>query len=68
MSGPSAEGVPGPLRVDLQDVRHVEIRYSRANPNKAELAVEYFGGEVRVFEVDRSLIEHLLEYLERREA
>ena len=68
MSGPSAEGVPGPLRVDLQDVRHVEIRYSRARPNKAELAVEYLGGGVRVFEVDRFLIERLLEHLKRREA
>ena len=68
MSGPSAEGVPGPLRVDLQDVRHVEVSYSQAKPNKAELAIEYLGGRLRVFEVDRFLIESLLERLERPEA
>jgi hypothetical protein len=65
MSGPTAGDVPDPLRVDLQHVRHVEISYSRARPLKAELAVEYIGGGVRVFEVDRFLIERLLEYLER---
>ena len=68
MRGPNAEGVPYPLRVDLQDVRHIEIRYSSARPEKAELAVEYLGGEVRLFEVDRFLIERLLEHLEHREA
>ncbi len=64
MSDPNAEKVPGPLRVDLQDVRHIEIRYSRARPLKAELAVEYHGGSTRVFVVDRFLIERLLEHLE----
>ena len=65
MSCPNAEDVPGPLRVDLQDVRHTEISYSRARPLKAELAVEYSGGGVRVFEVDRFLIERLLGQLEQ---
>jgi hypothetical protein len=60
--------VPGPFRVDLQDVRRLEIRYSRARPDKADLAVEYIGGQVRVFVVDRSLIERLLEQLEYGEA
>ena len=60
--------VPGPFHVDLQDVRRLELRYSRARPDKAELAVEYVGGRVRVFVVDRVLIERLLEQLEYGEA
>jgi hypothetical protein len=60
--------VPGPFRVDLQDVRRLEIRYSRARPDKANLAVEYIGGRVRVFMVDRFLIERLLEQLDEQES
>jgi hypothetical protein len=60
--------VPGPFHVDLQDVRRLEIRYSRARPDKVDLAVEYVGGRVRVFVVDRSLIERLLEQLDERES
>ena len=60
--------VPGPFQVDLQDVRRLEIRYSRASPDKVDLAVEYVGGRVRVFVVDRSLIERLLGQLEDQEA
>ena len=60
--------VPGPFRVDLQDVRRLEISYSLARPDKADLAVEYVGGRVRVFVVDRFLIESLLEQLEYGEA
>ena len=52
------------FRVDLEDVRSLEISYSRARPDKADLAVEYVGGRVRVFVVDRFLIERLLESLE----
>jgi hypothetical protein len=60
--------VPDPFHVDLHDVRRLEIRYSRASPAKAELAVEYVGGRVRVFVVDRFLIERLLEQLDERES
>ena len=60
--------VPGPFQVDLQDVRRLEIRYSRASPDKVDLAVEYVGGRIKVFEVDRSLIERLLGQLEDQEA
>jgi hypothetical protein len=59
--------VPDPFHVDLQDVRRLEIRYSRARPEKVDLAVEYVGGRVRVFVVDRVLIERLLEQLDERE-
>jgi len=60
--------VPGIFRMDLQDVRRLEISYSLARPDKADLAVEYVGGRVRVFVVDRFLIESLLEQLEYGEA
>ncbi len=60
--------VPDPFHVDLQDVRRLEIRYSRARPDKVDLAVEYVGGRVRVFVVDRVLIERLLEQLDERES
>ena len=57
-------GFPEVLHVDLNDIRHLEMRYSRARPNKIELAVEYVGGRIRVYEVDRVLIERLLEQLQ----
>ena len=57
-----------PFRLDLHDVRRLEISYSRATPDKADLAVEYVGGRVRVFVVDRFPIERLLEQLEYGEA
>ena len=60
--------VPGPFHVDLQDVRRLEIRYSRARPDKVDLAVEYVGGRVRVFVLDRVLIERLLEQLDEGES
>jgi hypothetical protein len=60
--------VPHPFRVDLQDVRNLEISYSLAKPDKADLAVEYVGGQVKVFVVDRFLIERLLEQVEYGEA
>jgi hypothetical protein len=62
------DDVPNPFHVDLQDVRRLEIRYSRARPEKVDLAVEYVGGRVRVFVVDRVLIERLLEQLDERES
>ena len=57
-------GFPEALHVDLDDIRHLEMRYSRARPDKIELAVEYVGGRIRVYEVDRYLIERLLEQLQ----
>jgi hypothetical protein len=61
-------GFPEALHVDLDDIRHLEMRYSRARPDKIELAVEYVGGRIRVYEVDRFLIERLLEQLQYWEA
>jgi len=40
------------------------MKYTRARPDRIELVVEYVGGRVRVYEVDRFLIERLLEQLE----
>jgi hypothetical protein len=60
----TGDGFPEELHVDLDDIRHLEMRYSRARPNKIELAVEYVGGRIRVYEVDRFLIERLLEQLQ----
>ena len=61
-------GFPEVLHVDLDDVRNLEMRYSRARPDRIELAVEYVGGRIRVYEVDRFLIERLLEQLQYRDA
>ncbi len=57
-------GIPGELHVDLEDARKLELRYSRAQPEKMNLSVEYVGGRIKVFEVDRYLVERLLEELE----
>jgi hypothetical protein len=63
MNGTS--GLPSAPRVSLDDVRNLELRYTRARPGMIELTVEYVGGRVKVFEVDRFLIERLLEHLEQ---
>ena len=69
MSGPRrSHGSPGEQRVSLEDVRNLTLRYSRARPDKVDLSVEYVGGRIKVFEVDRYLIERLLEQLEDQEA
>ena len=52
--------------VNLDDVRKLELRYSRTLPGQADLLVENVGGRVRVFEVDRFWIERLVELLEER--
>ena len=56
------------MHVDLEDVRHLELRYSRAQPEKMNLFVEYVDSRTKVFEVDRYLIERLLEQLEDQKA
>jgi hypothetical protein len=56
------------LRAALDNVRKLELRYSRRTPGLADLFVEYVGGQVRVFQVDRFLIERFLEHLEDRGA
>ena len=69
MSGPHrSHGTPREQRVSLEDVRHLELRYSRARPEKMEVCVEYVGGRIKVFEVDRYLVELLLDQLEDQKA
>ena len=51
----------------LADVRKLHIDYSRLRPGTGTCVVEYVGGRIRVYEVDRFLIAHLLEDLEHRE-
>jgi hypothetical protein len=56
-------------RVDLlDDVRNLQITYSRLRPGAGRCFVEHSGERIEVFEVDRFLLEHLLEHLEHREA
>jgi len=50
--------------MSLENVRHLTLRYSRARPEKMEICVEYVGGRIKVFEVDRYLVERLLDQLE----
>jgi hypothetical protein len=65
MSGPRKDNnIQGKSRVNLDDVRRIELRYGRGRSDKIDLAVEYVGGRIKVFEVDRHLIERLLEQLE----
>jgi hypothetical protein len=62
-------GFPEQLHVDLLDeVRNVQIAYSRIRPGAGTCFIEYVGGRIRVYEVDRFLLEHLLEHLEHLEA
>lgn len=51
-------------QVTLEDVRKLELSYSHGSPGETKLTVEYVGGRLKVFEVDRYLIERLLEQLE----
>ena len=52
----------------LEDVRKLQITYSRLRPGAGACFVEHVGGRIRVYEVDRFLIEHLLDHLEHSEA
>ncbi|MCA3749172.1 MAG: hypothetical protein IN808_08570, partial [Rubrobacter sp.] len=52
------------LHANLGSVRNLELTYNRQMRGEAELAVVYVGGRVKVFRVDRFLIEHLLGQLE----
>jgi hypothetical protein len=60
---------PERLHVELlDDVRKLQIAYGRLRPGEGTCFVEYVGGRIKVYEVDRFLIAHLLEHLEHREA
>jgi hypothetical protein len=60
---------PEESHVDLlDDVRKLQITYSRLRPGAGSCFVEHVGGRIRVYEVDRFLIEQMLEHLEHSEA
>ena len=60
---------PEEAHIDLlDDVRGLQIIYSRLHPGAGTCFVEHVGGRVEVFEVDRFLIEHLLEHLRHWDA
>jgi thiamine phosphate synthase YjbQ (UPF0047 family) len=62
-------GFPEELHVDLlDDVRKLQITYSRIRPGMGTCFIEHVSGQIRVYEVDRFLIEHLLEHLEHPDA
>ena len=59
-------GFPEELHVELlDDVRKLQITYSRIRPGTGTCFVEYVSGRIRVYKVDRFLIERLLENLEQ---
>jgi hypothetical protein len=70
MRGTHMDKVPPELpHVDLlDDVRRLQITYSRIRPGAGTCFVEHAGGRIEVYEVDRFLIASLLEHLEHREA
>jgi hypothetical protein len=60
---------PEQRHVDLlEDARKFQITCSRLRPGAGTCFVERVGGRIRVYAVDRFLIEHLPEHLEHREA
>jgi len=60
---------PEELHVDLlDDVRNLQIAYSHTRPGTGTCFIEDAGRRIKVYEVDRFLLEHLLEHLEHREA
>ena len=63
---PTDSGFPEELHVDLDEFRNLVMKYSCAKPDRIELAVEYVGGRIKVYEVYRFLIECLLQQLEYR--
>jgi len=64
---PIDSGFSEEAHFDLDDVRKLQITYSPSKPGAGGCVVEYVGGRIEVFEVDRFLIERLLEQLEHRD-
>ena len=63
----AADKRPEPLRclapersADLDDVRKLELTCRNAERDRVNLFVEYVGGRIEIFGVDRYLIEGLL--------
>jgi len=54
------DALPPERSADLDDVRKLELTYRNAERDRVNLFVEYVGGRIEIFEVDRYLIEGLL--------
>ena len=67
MNGPRMDDLPYEPRLGLENVRKLEITYKRAHPGEGYCVVEYVAGRIELLEVDRYLIERLLEHLEPQE-
>lgn len=67
MSGLSVDDLPYEARSGLENVRKLEIIYKHRHPGEGTCVVEYVGGQVELFEVNRFLLEQLLEHLKHRE-
>jgi len=52
----------------LDDVRNLQITYSRLRPGAGTCFVEHVGSRIEVYEVDRFLIEQMIEHLVHGEA
>jgi len=62
-------GFPEQRHVDLiDDVSKLQIAYSHTRPGTGTCFIEDAGRRIKVYEVDRFLLEHLLEHLKHREA
>ena len=61
-------GLPCGQRVSLESARHLVLRYSRARLEKMGICVEYAGGRIKVFEVERYFVERVLDQLKDQEA
>ena len=67
MNGPRMDDFPYESLLGLENVRKLEITYNPRHPGEGVCVVEYVGGGIELFEMDRYLIEQLLEHLEHRE-
>jgi hypothetical protein len=61
------DDLPYESLLGLENVRKLEITYNRRHPREGVCVVEYVGGRIELSEMDRYLIEQLLEHLEHRE-
>ena len=67
MNGPRMDDLPYESLQGLENVRKLEITYNPRHPGEGVCVVEYVGGRIELSEMDRYLIEQLLEHLEHRE-
>jgi hypothetical protein len=67
VNGPRMDDFPYESLLGLENVRKLEITYNRRHPGEGVCVVEYVGGRIELSEMDRYLIEQLLEHLEHRE-